>query len=257
MTVGRATPLAATVRCRMRTTMRKRRSRRSPRRAFTVVEVLLSMGLTALLMAGLMSIASATAADQARVEQRHSNAEPAWVGPLARQLETDLLMGVGVSGVIPSSSRGIEGGQRMYVLTQNVLSQDEATPHQVVLVEYRLTPPEEGGVLLRSETPLTHPQGMARTTRDQSSIQLMAVGIDRLTLGGATLGITPHAQTPDRDTSGGMPAAFTVLVAGRPIQMLPISSQTQFSITPSMVTETDDRRSIPIQPTYERHLITR
>lgn len=222
---------------------------------FTLVEVLLAMVLTVVLMTALMMISASSMQDRRRLAERQAEAEPGWLGPVARLIEADLLMGSGLSGPVPTETSA--GGTCLYILTNN--AQDSAstpgTPHMPVLVAYRLVGSGQGGVLLREQNPLTKSGGVSGGGAQARSVQVVATGIQTVQVGGATLSLATGArELPVADTRG--PSAFTILVDQRPVAMLPIAAQTRLLIAATGVPDDESNLTDNRPQTFERTLLT-
>ena len=215
---------------------------------FSLVEVLVAMVLTAGLVSVLMMVASASAQDRSRLARQRNEAEPGWVVPMARQIESDLLMASGMSGSIRAEVSGDAGSARIYIVTYNAGVAGVVTPHQPVLVAYRLVDSERGGVLLREEYALTHAAGESMTTRGPS-VQVIAIGIEAVVIGGNTIHLMDQEARPTRSTerSG---SNFVLLVGERLVAMHAIAAQVSLTVTTT--------GSEPQEPhSYQRTLLTR
>lgn len=234
-----------------------RRIQRPTSGGFTLVEVLLSMVLTVVLMMGLMMVASSSMQDRRRLAERQQAIEPVWLEPVARQIETDLLMGSGISGLVPPEHpNSFENGTRIYILTQAPQGGGSGAEGLPALVSYRLVPSDQGGILLREQRPLTRPQGVAGTTSQQPSVQVVAAGVEAVQIAGTTLSVSDAARHPPV-THARANSAFMILVDHQPVAMQPVPEQVPLVITSDGTSQRDDREGNRQQQTLRRTLLTR
>ena len=126
-------------------------------KGFTLIEMLLATVLSTCLMVALMALASAADQDRARLQQAHHTPDPGWVHATAKQIELDLLMGLGLASHVSVHPQGGGTSQTLHLVTHQSLA--SLTPnHRPTLVSYTLMPSGQSSVLTRRETPLTPPE---------------------------------------------------------------------------------------------------
>lgn len=182
--------------------------------AFTIIELLLALMLTALLTAALSLMIGQAARDRQAMRDRPD--EPAWAGQVLDQIERDL-----------HQARWWAAADDRLVL---IGPGREGTPAQI---EYRWSRHDEQSAWARHENPLTNAPASSRA----DTIEVLAIDVAGLKIGPNQYGLAipdavhpslmSTAVSPSRTASGSGPS---ILVNNQRVPLRPLPDRIELSL---------------------------